>query len=94
MYGRIVAADTDNTGTISVRNLFDFIRSMSAEVKAAKGNIPISDLNPDTDGGARHAACCFARTHPRRAPVSPPPHPLLARELRLAMCAHWLWRWL
>ena len=47
VYGRIVAADTDHTGTISVRNLFDFIRTMSNEVKeAAKGGIPISSLNP------------------------------------------------
>ena len=52
VYNRIVAADTDNTGFISVRNLFDFIRQMSNEVKeAAKGGIPIVSLNPDTDGG-------------------------------------------
>ena len=54
MYARIIAADTDKTGVISVRNLFDFIRGMSMEVKeAAKGGIPIATLNPDTDGGAR-----------------------------------------
>ena len=54
VYGRIVQADTDNTGTISVRNLFDFIKSMSAEVKeAAKGGIPIVSLNPDTDGDGK-----------------------------------------
>lgn len=54
VYGRIVKADTDNTGTISVRNLFDFIKSMSAEVKeAAKGGIPIVSLNPDTDGDGK-----------------------------------------
>ena len=51
VYARIVAADTDHTGSISVRNLFDFIRSMSNEVKeASKGGIPIASLNPDTDG--------------------------------------------
>ena len=54
VYQRITAADTDNTGTISVRNLFDFIRSMSNEVKeAANGAIPISTLNPDTDGDGK-----------------------------------------
>ena len=54
MYDRIVAADTDHTGTISVRNLFDFIRSMSNEVReAATGGIPIASLNPDTDGDGK-----------------------------------------
>jgi len=54
VYDRIVAADTDHTGVISVRNLFDFIRSMSNEVKeAAKSGIPIASLNPDTDGDGK-----------------------------------------
>ena len=53
MYARIIAADTDSTGTISVRNLFDFIRQMSLEVKEAKGAIPIATLNPDTDGDGK-----------------------------------------
>ena len=47
VYARIIAADTDHTGAISVRNLFDFIREMSNEVKeASKGGIPIKSLNP------------------------------------------------
>ena len=51
---RIVKADTDKSGAISVRNLFDFIRQMSMEVKeAAKGGIPIATLNPDTDGDGK-----------------------------------------
>ena len=54
VYDRIVAADTDNTGEISVRELYDFIRSMSNEVKeASKGGIPISSLDPDTDGDGK-----------------------------------------
>jgi len=54
VYGRIVAADTDNSGAISVRNLFDFIRKMSMEVKeASKGGIPIASLDPDTDGDGK-----------------------------------------
>lgn len=60
VYTRLLAADTDHTGAISVRNLFDFIRSMSNEVKeAGKGGIPISSLNPDTDG-VRHPAIKLA----------------------------------
>ena len=54
VYTRIVAADTDKSGAISVRNLYDFIRLLSNEVKeAAKGGIPISTLNPDTDGDGK-----------------------------------------
>ena len=54
VYSRIVAADTDSTGEISVPNLFDFIRKMSQEVKdAGKGGIPISTLNPDSDGDGK-----------------------------------------
>ena len=54
VYDRIIKADTDNTGTISERNFFDFIRSMSDELKdAAKGSIAISTLNPDTDGDGK-----------------------------------------
>lgn len=54
VYARIVAADTDHTGAISVHNLFNFIRSMSNEVEeAAKGGIPIATLNPDTDGDGK-----------------------------------------
>lgn len=54
VYDRIVAADTDHTGFISVRNLFDFIHKMSDEVKeASQGGIPISSLNPDTDGDGK-----------------------------------------
>ena len=54
VYNRIVAADTDCTGTISRANLFDFIRGMSNEVKeAASKGIPISSLNPDTDGDGK-----------------------------------------
>ena len=36
VFDRIVAADTDRSGAISVRNLFDFIRSMSNEVKVRR----------------------------------------------------------
>ena len=54
VYDRIVAADTDNNGTISVRDLFEFIKKMSDEVKeASKGGIPITSLNPDTDGDGK-----------------------------------------
>jgi len=54
VYDRIVTADTDNTGLISVRNLFDLIRAMSMEVReASKGGIPITSLNPDTDGDGK-----------------------------------------
>ena len=54
VYDRIVAADSDNTGTISQRELFDLIHAMSNEVKdAAKGGIPITALDPDTDGDGK-----------------------------------------
>jgi len=54
VYDRIVAADTDNNVTISVRDLFEFIKKMSDEVKeASKGGIPITSLNPDTDGDGK-----------------------------------------
>ena len=54
VYERIVAADTDRTGFISVRKLFDFIHKMRDEVKeASSGGIPISSLNPDSDGDGK-----------------------------------------
>lgn len=53
-YDKIVAADADGGGSISVKELFGVIKSASDEVKEAqKGGIPITSLNPDTDGDGK-----------------------------------------
>ena len=54
MYDRIVAADSDKTGTISQGKLFDLIHAMSNEgMDAAKDGIPIAAFNPDMDGDGK-----------------------------------------
>jgi len=53
IYERLVAADADKTGFISVRNLFDLIQNMQDEVREAKAGISIKSLNPDTDGDGK-----------------------------------------
>jgi len=53
-YEKIKAADADGSGNISVKELFEVIKRSSDEVKEAqKGGIPISTLNPDTDGDGK-----------------------------------------
>ena len=51
VFERIKAADADGSGSISVKELFGMIKQAADEVKAAQeSGIPISSLNPDTDG--------------------------------------------
>ena len=45
IFDKIVAADTDNTGKISVRTLFELI--------IPADGIPITSLNPDSDGDGK-----------------------------------------
>jgi len=53
-YEKIKAADADGSGNISVKELFEVIKRASDEVKEAqKGGIPISTLDPDTDGDGK-----------------------------------------
>ena len=54
VYEKIVAADADKSGSISVSELFSVIKAAGDEVReAAKGGIPISTLNPDSDGDGK-----------------------------------------
>ena len=54
VYDRIVRADEDKSGNISVKELFGVIKRAADEVREAqKGGIPISSLNPDTDGDGK-----------------------------------------
>jgi len=51
VYQRLLDADTDCSGTVSVKELFSVMRQASDDVREArKGGIPIAELNPDTDG--------------------------------------------
>ena len=52
VYQKLLSSDTDGSGTISVKELFGVFRDTSEELREARklGGIPISDLNPDTNG--------------------------------------------
>lgn len=54
IYDRLKAADTDNDGYLSRKEMFNALKVVTLELKAAKaGAIPITLLNPDTDGDGR-----------------------------------------
>ena len=54
VYQRLLTADADGSGTVSVKELFGVMRATTDELRAArKGGIPISDLDPDTNGDGR-----------------------------------------
>ena len=54
MYDRIVAADSDKTGTISQGKLFDLIHAMSKEgTDVANDGIPVASFNPDLNGDGK-----------------------------------------
>ena len=53
-YDRIVRADQDGSGSISVKELFSVIKGAADEVREAqKGGLAIASLDPDTDGDGR-----------------------------------------
>ena len=54
VYERILAADLDGDGELSKSELFSAIKRCAVELKeAGKGGIPISSLDPDTDGDGK-----------------------------------------
>ena len=55
VYQKLLDSDTDGSGTISVKELFGVMRATSDELRQARsmGGIPISELNPDTNGDGR-----------------------------------------
>ena len=54
IFDRLKAADKDGDGYISRKEMFDALKQVTVELKNAKaGAIPISTLNPDTDGDGK-----------------------------------------
>jgi Ca2+-binding EF-hand superfamily protein len=54
IFDRLKAADKDGDGYISRKEMFDALKEVTVELKNAKaGGIPISTLNPDTDGDGK-----------------------------------------
>lgn len=54
VYQRLLDADMDGSGTVSVKELFGVMRQTGEELREArKGAIPIANLDPDADGDGK-----------------------------------------